>query len=84
MEGDGIYSGDILVISRAVSVRDQDIIVANLNGTFVCKKIDTKHRCLLSSSPEHSPYRIVEGDEFQVEGVVTSSIRLHRPLTKVL
>ncbi|WP_315979784.1 S24 family peptidase [Aliamphritea spongicola] len=42
MVGDGIFSGDLLVISRAETVKDQDVVVANLNGVFVCKKIDKR------------------------------------------
>ncbi|MEH6580142.1 MAG: S24 family peptidase [Amphritea sp.] len=83
MTGDGIFSGDLLIISRAEKVRDQDIIVANLNGTFVCKKVDTAKARLLSSAAGYRPYTLKEGDDFQIEGVVIRSIRLHRPLSKV-
>tara|TARA_R110002167_G_scaffold204404_1_gene408457 strand:+ start:21038 stop:21442 length:405 start_codon:yes stop_codon:yes gene_type:complete len=82
MVGDGIFNGDLLIVSRAEAVRDFDVIVANLNGVFVCKKIDKAARRLLSSAPGYPPYLVSEGDEFQVEGVVTRSIRLHRPLSK--
>ncbi|WP_281557180.1 S24 family peptidase [Thalassomonas sp. RHCl1] len=84
MEGDGIFSGDLLIVSRAVQIQDQDIIVANLNGVFVCKKIDREKARLLSSSPGYLPYQLQEGDDFQVEGVVIRSVRLHRPLEKTL
>jgi len=30
------------------------------------------------------PYLLQEGDEFQIEGVVTRSIRLHKPLNLAL
>lgn len=80
MVGDGIFSGDLLIVSRAEKVKDYDIIVANLNGVFVCKKIDKACARLLSSAPGYQPYILRDGDDFQVEGVVTRSIRLHRPL----
>lgn len=83
MIGDGIFPGDLLIVSRAERVRDHDIIVANLNGIFVCKKVDTSKARLLSSAPGYLPYTLRDGDDFQVEGVVTRSIRLHRPLTAV-
>ena len=82
MTGDGIFSGDLLIVSRAVTVKEHDIIVANLNGEFVCKKIDKASRRLLSSAPGYPPYCVNETDEFQVEGVVIRSIRLHHPLSK--
>ncbi|MEI8650986.1 S24 family peptidase [Paraglaciecola sp. Hal342] len=56
MKGDGIFSGDLLIVDRAQEIKDQDIVVANLNGVFVCKKIDKVQRCLLSSSKGFPPY----------------------------
>ncbi|GAC22686.1 translesion error-prone DNA polymerase V autoproteolytic subunit [Paraglaciecola mesophila] len=84
MKGDGIFSGDLLIVDRAQDIKDQDVVVANLNGVFVCKKIDKKQRCLLSSSKRFPPYFLREGDDFQIEGVVTRSIRLHRPFKKAI
>ncbi len=84
MTGDGIFSGDLLIISEAVEVKNGDIIVANLNGDFVCKKIDTKHQRLISSGKGYSTYQIREGEDFLVKGVVISSVRMHREFTKSL
>jgi len=84
MTGVGIFPHDLLVVSRAETVKTGDIIVATLNGNFVCKIADTQGRKLLSSSPEAKAYQLTEGDEFIVEGVVTRSIRLHRPLNRAL
>lgn len=84
MTGVGIFPHDILVVSRAEEVRSGDIIVATLNGSFVCKIADTHNKKLLSSSATAKEYQLSEGDDFIVEGVVTRSIRLHRPLKKNL
>jgi DNA polymerase V len=84
MRGDGIFSGDLLIVDRAQSIKDQDVVVANLNGVFVCKKIDKPSKCLRSSTKGFPPYFLTEGDEFQIEGVVTRSIRLHRPFKNSL
>ena len=84
MTGDGIYSGDLLIVSEAVEVRDGDIIVANLNGDFICKKIDIKRQRLISSGKGFSTYQLREGEDFLVKGVVISSIRMHREFTKSL
>ena len=84
MKGDGIFSGDLLIVDRAQDIKDQDVVVANLNGVFVCKKIDKGLGCLLSSAKGFPPYFLNEGDELQIEGVVTRSIRLHRPFKKQL
>lgn len=43
MVGKGIYSGDLMIISRAETANTGDVIVANLNGTFVCKEVDKEN-----------------------------------------
>ncbi|GFD79526.1 DNA polymerase V [Tenacibaculum sp. KUL118] len=82
MELDGIFDGDILIISRAQQVKHTSIIVAVLNGVFCCKKIDIERRALISSQIGAKPYFIKEGDGFSLEGVVTRSVRIHTPLNK--
>jgi len=79
MQNIGIFDGDILIVDRHVSVKNHDVIVANYNGCFVCKIIDTYRRLLLSANDEHQPVTIHEYDQFSVEGVVVRSIRCHRP-----
>ena len=79
MEGVGIFDGDLLIIDRAQGVKNYDIIVACLNGLFVCKIADLKGNQLLSASPEYKPVKLTSFDEYCVEGVVTQSIRMHRP-----
>ena len=78
MEGVGIFDGDLLIIDRATKVKHGDVIVAVLNGLFVCKIADLKNNRLLSANPEHPAVKITEYDEYNVEGVVGQSIRLHR------
>lgn len=84
MTGAGIHNGDILIVSRAEPITHLAIIVGTLNGEFVCKRLDRQNACLLSENPNSKPYFITDDDEFGVEGVVISSIRLHRKLTTKL
>lgn len=77
MRGVGIFDGDLLIVDRALTARNGDIIVANFNGCFVCKLIDKQQARLLSASKYHKPVAITPEDDFQLEGVVTRSIRLH-------
>jgi len=76
MEKIGIFSGDALIVDRSLKAKHLDVIVANYNGTFVCKILDLKNRSLLSASPKHNPVNISETDIFQIEGVVPYSIRV--------
>lgn len=78
MQGVGIFSGDILIVDRHVMVKDSDVIVANLNGEFICKILNITHRLLLSANPKYKTIPINEDDQFTIEGVVIRSIRCHR------
>jgi len=79
MEGVGIFDGDLLIVDRSLTAKNGDVIVANYNGCFVCKLIDKPQARLLSASKVHPPVTIKPEDVFQLEGVVTRSIRLHHP-----
>lgn len=78
MEGVGIFDGDILIVERAATVKHGDVIVAILNGLFVCKIADLKNNQLLSANPDQPPVKITKHDEYNVEGVIAQSIRMHR------
>ncbi|MDG1752579.1 MAG: S24 family peptidase [Thalassotalea sp.] len=75
MEGVGIFSGDLLIVDRSKNVKDGFVIVANLNGNFVCKILDKTNKRLLSASGDHMPVYITENDVFQLEGKVTYNVR---------
>ena len=78
MTGVGIFDGDLLIVDRAAHPTSLDVIVANLNGNFVCKLYDRKAQVLLSPGLDHKPYALGDGDLFEVEGIVVRSLRMHR------
>ena len=78
MEGVGIFDGDLLIIDRSVDVKQGDVIVCAYNGVFVCKVADLKNNLLLSASDEYPPVKVTKHDEYLFEGVVISSVRMHR------
>ncbi|WP_063658438.1 LexA family protein [Aliivibrio fischeri] len=79
MQGVGIFDGDLLIVDRYVTVQNNDVIVANFNGEFVCKILDTQRRLLVSANERYQTVPINDYDTFTIEGVVTRSIRCHRP-----
>ncbi|SEL90367.1 DNA polymerase V [Colwellia chukchiensis] len=79
----GIFDGDLLIVDRSLTANNGNVIVANYNGNFVCKIIDKYQARLLSASKEHCPVKIKEGDVFQVEGVVTASLRFHNKVPEL-
>jgi len=84
MEGRVIFDGDVLVVDRVEHVSNDSVIVANFNGCFVCKIIDTEKALLLSASDSHKPIAITAADSFQIEGVVNVSFRLHKKIPALL
>lgn len=77
MQGVGIFSGDLLIVDRAVEIKNGSVIVANYNGAFICKILDKTNNRLVSASKNHLPIKVTDGDVFQLEGVVSVSVRRH-------
>lgn len=80
MIGAGIDEGDILVIDRALVPRQDDIVVAFINGEFTVKYIDfsMKERgkiYLRPANDKYTPIEINTSDDFKVWGVVAKIIK---------
>jgi len=77
MEGVGIYDGDEVLVDRALTPRDGDVVIAVLDGDFTIKTLRVDpHRVVLH--PENPAYPDVEVgglSELVVWGVVVHSIR---------
>jgi len=80
MTGVGIFDGDLLIVDRALTPRNGDVVLAVLDGELTCKILDNQGRQLLAANRRYPPIPIPEGSHFEVEGVVISSIRRHRCL----
>ncbi|EGQ7798746.1 translesion error-prone DNA polymerase V autoproteolytic subunit [Vibrio parahaemolyticus] len=78
MTGLGIFDGDLLIVDRFPVAQHNDVIVANLNGEFICKVLDMTNRQLLSANSKYSSVTITENDQFTIEGIVVGSIRMFR------
>jgi DNA polymerase V len=84
MQGIGIFDGDILIVDRSLTAKNGDVVVANYNGCFVCKFLDKTQARLLSASNKFAPVNIKPEDDFQLDRVVTQSIRLHHQVPDLL
>ena len=76
----GIHHGDILIIDRSLSARNDDIIIAVLHGEFTVKQVSIidGNLFLISRNPHYPPVQITSEMGFEVWGVVTFSVRRHR------
>ena len=76
MIGAGIQPGDLLIVDRSLQPRDKNVVIAVLNGELTVKRIRIRNKNItLQPENEHYPLqRIAQDMEFEVWGVVTSTI----------
>lgn len=72
----GIHHDDILVVDRSIPVSDGKVIIAVLNGEMTVKRFRKIHDkvFLYAENPAYPPLEVNEFTDFEVWGVVTSSI----------
>lgn len=76
MKDAGINDGDLLVIDRAEEPAHKSIVVALLDGEYVCKRLWKQRGVvkLLSENPAYEPMVVTENMDAVVWGVVTNVI----------
>jgi DNA polymerase V len=80
MELAGIFDGDLLVVDRSLTPRQNDIVIASVDSQkeFSCKVFDMTNKQLVpASNNEYPSINCEEG--VNIEGVVAHSVRMHRP-----
>lgn len=85
VEGDsminaGINSGDLLIVDRALTPKDNDVVVAILNGELTVKRI-RKIENMLYLWPENknfAPIKITPAMDFEIWGVAVHVIHTLR------
>lgn len=81
MVGAGIFSGDVLVVDRAVEAGDGHIVVAAVNGELVVKRLSIESKGLnpllrlVSENETYAPIVVGEDETCYVWGVVVGSVR---------
>ena len=76
MQNAGIFSGDVMVVDRALEPKNNTIVLAVLDGEFTVKRIQKKGKELFLK-PENKDFKAIQITEemnFQVWGVVTHII----------
>lgn len=79
MEGVGMYDGDLMVVRKGIEPVRGHIVIAVVNGDAMVKRLDHSgyHPVLRSHNPNYPPRHVMEGDEFDVWGVVTHTVHAH-------
>lgn len=74
MIGRGIFSGDVLVVDRALDAVSGDVVIACVRGEFTVKELACKpgqRPRLLPANPEYLPIILGDEDELDLFGVAT-------------
>lgn len=74
MVGAGIHDSDVLVVDRSLNPTHGRIVIATVDGEFVCKRLDLSDRespALRAENPRYADIRLRPGEELEVFGVVT-------------
>ena len=77
MIGAGIHNGDIVIVDRSLTPKNEDIVIAVLDGELTIKRLHTA-KGVLTLVPENSafqPITITSHQDFIIWGVVTGCVR---------
>ena len=77
MVGAGIFDGDLLVVDKSLSAKSGDIVIAVVDGNLTVKRLNKRGSTitLKAENPRFKDIEFIEGQELQVWGVVTSTIK---------
>ncbi len=77
MLDEGIWSNDILVVDRSLSLSNHTIIIARLDGQLLVRRVQIAPDALilLGDGKNNEPLTITADRDFEVWGVVTYIIR---------
>ncbi len=72
----GIHPGDIIVVDRSVEAKNNDVIIAIVDGQFTVKRLSVKNDkvALIPENPNYQAIYILDEMEFEVWGKVISVI----------
>lgn len=77
MRDDGIFDGDLVAVHRTPEARDNQIVVARLDGELTVKRLRRRKDriTLLPRNPDHRPIEVPPGAVFAIEGVYCGLVR---------
>ena len=80
MVGAGIFDGDLLVVDKGLDAQSGDIVIAVVDGEFTVKYLHWQGSAAILR-PANARYKDIllqDGQELQVWGVVTSTVKQFR------
>ena len=78
MRDSGIFDGDLLIVDRSLYPKDNDIVIAVIQGELTLKRLkNINDSWLLSAENNLFPDIIIDENGCEVWGVVVHSVRNH-------
>lgn len=77
MIGAGINNKDVLLVDRSAKAKDGSVVVAEINGKLVVKRLRISYNQiqLVSENIKYMPIIVSNNDDFKIWGVVQSVIK---------
>jgi len=74
----GIKDNAILIIDRSIKATNGNIVVASVDGNFICRKLIMNNKKMLTTACHKNSYIDIDLIlDFEILGVVTSSINIY-------
>ena len=74
----GIKDNAILVIDRSIKATNGNVVVASVDGNFICRKLIINNKKILTTACHKNSYLDIDLIlDFEILGVVTSSINIY-------
>ena len=77
MIGAGISDGDLLIVDKSLTAKNNSIVIAIVNNEFTVKRLRIANglASLIPENPNYKPIEFRDGQELSIWGVVTNVIR---------
>ncbi|MBL6693927.1 MAG: translesion error-prone DNA polymerase V autoproteolytic subunit [SAR86 cluster bacterium] len=74
----GIKDNAILVIDRSITATNGNVVVASVDGNFICRRLIINNKKMLATACHKNSYIDIDLIlDFEILGVVTSSINIY-------
>ena len=71
----GINDGAVLIVDRSIEPQHGKIVIASIDGSYACKKLQLyPEPKLLSANNKYPPIKIDKEEDLEILGVVTAAI----------
>jgi DNA polymerase V len=72
----GIDNGDLMLVDRSIEPQHAHVVIAVVEGEFVCRRLITQEGlCLRASDPAVADVTPDDGEDLRVWGVVTTVVK---------